>query len=201
MRQHSSWREKRTRKLIDMTTIISRQRLLAYIEKEQIAFQFVDANLSTPSNKCQNHRLPQGYLALLWLFQSSQSVCIRRSNSDRSLHTSSPHLLAYGNGRISGRSSHCPRRLSNRDCLSSSDAQLNEQPVISASRFQGRKTVPVANGHNEISSGTHVPSVVSSCHQGGSRTCLTPYDTPKSTTHAQHQMCNASPQSLYWEST
>lgn len=58
----------------------------------------------------------------------------------------------------------------------------------------------VANGQNETSARIHVPSVALSYHRVDSKTCSTPYDTPKSTTYALHAMYNASPQSQYRES-
>ena len=157
-------------------------------------------NLPTPSNRCQNHHLPQGYPGLLELFQGSQPAGIHRSNSDKSLHTSNPRSSAYGNDRICGEKSHHTHRISNRDYLSSSDVQPNGQPTISASRHQGKRTALVANGQNETSTRIHVPSVALSYHRVDSKTCSTPYDTPKRTTYALHAMYNASPQSQYRES-
>ena len=157
-------------------------------------------NLPTPSNRCQNHHLPQGYPGLLGLFLGSQPAGIHRSNSDKSLHTSNLRSSAYGNDRICGEKSHHTHRVSNRDYLSSSDVQPNGQPTISASRHQGKRTALVANGQNETSARIHVPSVALSFRRADSRTCPTPYDTPKSNVHVRHQLHNALHQSLYWES-
>lgn len=93
-----------------MAKTISRQALLAYIEKvptlsperseEHLAFHFARINLPTPSNRCRNHRLQQDYPTLFGLFLGSLPADIRRSKSDRSLRTSNLHSSVRSHARL-----------------------------------------------------------------------------------------------------